>query len=618
MTEKQREKPRIESARVSFGPAPAGDPRGASGGSGMRTAWVGPLLGARDEALGPEAVDKDSFPALLARWRPSVRFTVPNHTGSGPRGLTLDLTFEQMRAFSPEAVIESVVELRGLAGARRTLERIVDEPLDLDTIAIRLKADGADPQWADDFERALKHTQRGGPTSPPTTAPSEGDPRLAGLLEMVDLPGQETVAAAASHDAFKQLVATVAGASGRQRGLEKSIAREAVAQLDRVIGVQLAEIIHHPDFMALETAWRDLKFVVDRTDFRRGNRLDVLAAPKAELAQAVHDRLYRPEHDRPREPGLAAVWIDVEFDASVRDVEVLRLLSRMGESLQIPLVAGVGPAFFGVKAARQVSALSPLWDHMKRPEFIPFEALRGEESAPFVGLVFPRMLSRMPYGRQGKPTAGLSFDEDPEGTLPWGGGVAALAACVATSHAEHGWPAAILGQSHGGLVENLPLARIRLDDDQHVHAPLDAVLGDTIIEELSEAGFIVLASSPNDDRAFVAAAPCIGRVPASDDAGARRAAMREASLPYRLVAARVAGALRTLVARATGIDSDQALSAYIEAGLRAALDLEGGDRLAVEVQDDGSGQRAVGIHLRLPVVLMGAEVEMELGIVIGG
>ncbi|WP_423383675.1 type VI secretion system contractile sheath domain-containing protein [Burkholderia sp. LMG 32019] len=39
-----------------------------------------------------------------------------------------------------------------------------------------------------------------------------------------------------------------------------------LAAIDRLLGRQIDSILHHPAFQALESAWRGLQFLVDRTD----------------------------------------------------------------------------------------------------------------------------------------------------------------------------------------------------------------------------------------------------------------------------------------------------------------------------------------------------------------
>ena len=56
-----------------------------------------------------------------------------------------------------------------------------------------------------------------------------------------------------------------------KEGLEKvdrKMVDAMIAELDRRVGHQVDEILHHEGVQKLESAWRGIKFLVDRTDFR--------------------------------------------------------------------------------------------------------------------------------------------------------------------------------------------------------------------------------------------------------------------------------------------------------------------------------------------------------------
>jgi type VI secretion system protein ImpC len=42
-----------------------------------------------------------------------------------------------------------------------------------------------------------------------------------------------------------------------------------ITEIDKKLSDQVDQIIHNEDFKTLESAWRSMKFVVDRTDFRQ-------------------------------------------------------------------------------------------------------------------------------------------------------------------------------------------------------------------------------------------------------------------------------------------------------------------------------------------------------------
>lgn len=605
------DKSRIASAQVGFG-AGAHPGERAHDTRPMRMLWVGPLLGNEADARAPVAIDGTGFRELMSTWRPRLALDVPNRLGGAPRTLEVALAFAEPRAFHPEAVAQGVPAIRGLLAVRATLGRLIEEPLALATVAERLVADGADPEWSRRFQRALEQT-RAEPAAASESRSSAAGDQLGGILDMVALPGQTSPP---SSDPFERLVRTVAGGTGRQRSAEKSLSADVMSQLDAVIGPQIEAIVHAPEFLALESAWRGLQLLVERTDFRKDIVLEVLAAPPEAMVDALRRHVADPELAASRSPALTVIWVDREFDATARDVAALGELARIGESLQVPVMTSVGPSFFGVRAAQQVVDLSPLWDHLRRPEYIPFGALRDEPGAAYLGLTFPRILGRMPHGPQGRAVRGFEWAEptDEPAALPWLRGVAGLAARVAASQAESGWPAAITGAGGGGLIEDLPVASFALDESRRAIAPLDAVLPESMLEELEEAGFTVLSARSQGDQAVVHAAPVVARPKAARASPQARVERRENTLAYRMVAAQVASAVRDAAARVRAGADAEGLRSGIEESLRTLLGLEG-DRLAVAIEPaETPGAFAVGLHVRTPALVQGAEVALDLAI----
>lgn len=70
----------------------------------------------------PINIDKDNFNDVLEGYSPNVKVNVSNEL-SGEKGaqLGIDLTFNSMKDFSPEAIAKSVPELNGLLELREAL-----------------------------------------------------------------------------------------------------------------------------------------------------------------------------------------------------------------------------------------------------------------------------------------------------------------------------------------------------------------------------------------------------------------------------------------------------------------------------------------------------------------
>jgi type VI secretion system protein ImpC len=71
--------------------------------------------------------------------------------------------------------------------------------------------------------------------------------------------------------------------------VDKAFVDALIAEIDQKLSVQVDEIIHNPVFQKLESAWRGLKFVVDRTDFRENIKVELLNCSKEDLLADFED-----------------------------------------------------------------------------------------------------------------------------------------------------------------------------------------------------------------------------------------------------------------------------------------------------------------------------------------
>ena len=85
------------------------------------------------------------------------------------------------------------------------------------------------------------------------------------------------------------LVSQLATSGAVGEKVTKSVVDNMIAELDRKISIQLDEILHHPKLQKTESLWRSLKFLVDRTDFRENNKIEILSVGKEELLEDFED-----------------------------------------------------------------------------------------------------------------------------------------------------------------------------------------------------------------------------------------------------------------------------------------------------------------------------------------
>src|SRR5688500_6737595 len=77
--------------------------------------------------------------------------------------------------------------------------------------------------------------------------------------------------------------------SRQQEKVDRSILDQMIAEIDRRLSAQVNEIMHAPAFQKLESAWRGLRFLIDRVDFRENIKVELLNASKDDLITDFED-----------------------------------------------------------------------------------------------------------------------------------------------------------------------------------------------------------------------------------------------------------------------------------------------------------------------------------------
>ncbi len=122
-----------------------------------------------------------------------------------------------------------------------------------------------------------------------------------------------------------------------------------------------------------------------------------------------------------------------------------------------------------------------------------------------MGLVLPRFMLRLPYGKATSPLESFEFEEFVDESVHedylWGNAAFAVALLLAQSFSEAGW------EMHSGQIaeiEKLPLHVYVRDGESHVKPCAEVVLSEDAVERLVEEGLIPLVSFKGRDVARVA------------------------------------------------------------------------------------------------------------------
>ena len=297
--------------------------------------------------------------------------------------------------------------------------------------------------------------------------------------------------------------------------IDKALVDALIAEIDVKLSKQIDEIIHHPTFQKLESAWRSLKFVIDRVDFRENIKVELLncskedlladfedapEVPKSGLYKIVYSAEYGTFGGRP----FGAIVANYDFGPGPQDVALLQKCASVATMSHAPFFAAAGPGFFGLKDYINLPNLKDLKSLFEGPQYTKWQAFRESEDARYVGLTLPRFLLRLPFGANTVPVKAFNYEEDVIGkhdAYCWGNAAFAMATRIADSFAKFRWCPNIIGPQAGGAVENLPLHQYEAMGEIQTKIPTEIVLTERREFELSEEGFIGLTYRKDSDNA---------------------------------------------------------------------------------------------------------------------
>lgn len=190
-------------------------------------------------------------------------------------------------------------------------------------------------------------------------------------------------------------------------------------QREAAAGERMRGLLHHPRFQAVEAAWRGLDFAL------RAAESD--ADAKVFIAQCSQEQA-RADLNA---DGLRGTRLFNLFNAR-KWRAVIGLFSFTGEAADIEFLARIGLLAAHVRAPFLAEGAVDMGQH--------WEELRSLPEASYLGLALPRILLRLPYGKDTSPLEAFPFEEMPEGgpahaDFLWGHPALACLALLATGEA---------------------------------------------------------------------------------------------------------------------------------------------------------------------------------------
>jgi type VI secretion system protein ImpC len=457
---------------------PAAAPaRARDAAAALRLLLMADLGGDRTVPLAarrPLRVDVDSLDAVLARIAPRLLLA--------PDGQPVALGFACLDDFHPDALFDRLPALAALK---------------------RLRDEAQDPAPQGRAAAALGLT-------PAAPAPVQAMPAAEDLAaDLQRLLGRAPSAAAAQTPA-----ASAAGAAF-DRWLRELVAPHVKADaagapqavidaIDQALTVHMRRVLHDPAFQALEAAWRGVDRLVRGLDLDDSLQLWLLDLSADELRQdlqahrsdlsasALHAVLH-PASGAQAEP-FGLLVLDQAFGPDANAMQALAALGALAARAGAPLLANATPALAGAGGVGDLD--SPRrWQGADDAALAWWQALRTSPMAPWIGLVLPRVLLRLPYGATTDAITRFAFEEmpadRPHAAYLWGGGAAALALLLGQAFQRNGW-ALDLGEALE--LDDLPSHVYSADGERHQQPVAECLFGEEAAKALLDRGLMPLSS----------------------------------------------------------------------------------------------------------------------------
>lgn len=336
-----------------------------------------------------------------------------------------------------------------------------------------------------------------------------------------------------------------------------------IAQLDKLISLQMNEIIHAEEFQKLEASWRGLHHLVFESETSTMLKIRVMNVSKKDLLRdleravefdqsALFKKLYEEEYGTFGGAPYGALIGDYEFTNHPQDMFLLEKISNVAAAAHAPFVAAAAPQLFGWDDFTQLAEVRDLAKIFDRVEYVKWRSFRESEDSRYVGLCLPHILMRLPYGADTTPTETFNFSENVDGTdhkkYLWGNAAYAFGTRLTEAFAKYYWTVAIRGVEGGGLVEGLPTHTFRTDEGEvALKCPTEISITDRREKEFADLGFIPLVHCKNTDYAAFFSAQSANKPKKYDTDAANANARLSAQLQYIFAVSRFAHYLKSMM-----------------------------------------------------------------------
>ncbi len=343
----------------------------------------------------------------------------------------------------------------------------------------------------------------------------------------------------------------------------------AIEAIDLQVSKQLAEIMHDQKYLGLEGTWRGMAYLVKNSLCGSDLKIRVFNANKKELNKdfnkaldfdqsVLFKKLYENEFGTPGGEPYSVLLGDYQFGNNPEDLNLLDNIAHVSAAAFCPFVSAAHHSLLGLQSWRDLSKPRDLEKIFESAEYLKWRGIRESEDSRFVNMVMPRVLSRLPYGKDTLPIEEFSYEEGEfdnnhkakelqHDQYCWMNAAYVMGSRLTSAFAEYGWCTAIRGAENGGKVSDLPTHVFTSDSgDLDLKCPTEIGITDRREAELSKLGFLPLCHYKNTNYAVFFGGQSIQKPLLYDTAEATANAAISARLPYIMATSRFAHYLKVL------------------------------------------------------------------------
>jgi type VI secretion system protein ImpC len=339
--------------------------------------------------------------------------------------------------------------------------------------------------------------------------------------------------------------------------------KSRIAEIDELLSLQLNELMHAPDFQALEASWRGLNYLVMNTETGSRLKIRLLNVTKKEITadlekatefdqSQLFKAIYEDEYGTFGGNPFSCLIGDYEFGRHPQDVGTLEKISNVAAAAHAPFIAAASPKLFDFGSFTEIGIPRDLSKGFESAELVKWRSFRESEDSRYVSLVLPHILLRLPYGPDTVPVEGFNFVEAVDGKdhskYLWGNAAYALGQRITDAFSKYSWCAAIRGVEGGGMVEGLPTHTFKTDmGDVVMKCPTEVAITDRREKELNDLGFITLCHCKGTDYAAFFGGQTTNKPKLYNTNEANANARISSMLPYVLAASRFAHYIKVIM-----------------------------------------------------------------------